>query len=209
MKRLLIVGAGGHGKVVADAAQAAGWGEILFIDGRYPSLSKAGAWRVICNDRELLAHPPHCDGVIVAIGNNRTRVELQRRYAEAGLPIATIVHPQAVVSPYTSIGAGTVVFARAVINIDAMIGEAVIINTGAVVEHDCRLGAGVHVSPLAALAGGVTIGDCSWIGIGACVRQLVTVGSDVVVGAGAAVVNPIEDNLTVAGVPARVLQKAH
>lgn len=205
MKRLMIVGAGGHGKVVADAALLAGWQDIRFVDARFPEQTRLRQWPIIGTDREVLKNPPDVDGVVIAIGNNRTRLALQQRFQAAGWTIVSIIHPAAVVSPFAQIGAGSVVFAGAIINIDAHIGEAAIINSGAVVEHDCVLGQAVHVSPQAALAGGVTVGDCSWIGIGSSVRQGVHVGAGVTVGAGAVVVADIAEGLTVAGVPARAL----
>ena len=206
-ERLLIVGAGGHGKVVADAARAAGWPEIAFVDDHYPMLAQTASWPVLCAVDELLSDPPACRAVVIAIGHNQARFGLQQRLRDAGFTIATIIHPSAIISPDTQIGAGSVVLARAVINIDARIGEACIINTGAIIEHDCQLGNGVHVSPVAALAGGVRIGDYSWIGIGSAVRQRIRIGNEVVVGAGAVVVNDIADQATVVGSPARDMEK--
>lgn len=202
MKRLLIIGGGGHGKVVADAALLSGWDEVVFADARYPELTQVRNWPVINTESALDKPMPDIDGVVIAIGHNRTRIAIQQRLAALGWPIVTIIHPRSTVSPFAQIGVGSVLFAGAVVNVDAVVGAAAIINTGAVVEHDCVLGAGVHVSPNAALAGGVTVGDCSWIGMCACVRQLVKVGSDVVVGAGAVVVGDVLPRLTVKGVPA-------
>lgn len=204
MKRLLIVGASGHGKVVADAALLSGWDEVVFADARYPEQTQVRNWPVISTESALDKPMADIDGVVVAIGHNRTRIAIQQRLANLGWPIVTIIHPRATVSPFAQIGVGSVLFAGAVVNVDAVVGAATIINTGAVVEHDCVLGAGVHVSPNAALAGGVTVGDCTWIGMCACVRQLVTVGSDVVVGAGAVVVGDVESGVTVVGVPAKI-----
>lgn len=202
MKRLLIVGASGHGKVVADAALLSGWDEVVFADARYPEQTQVRNWPVISTEGALDKPMADIDGVVVAIGHNRTRLAIQQRLANLGWPIVTIIHPRATVSPFALIGIGSVLCAGAVVNVDAVVGAAAIINTGAVVEHDCVLGAGVHVSPNAALAGGVTVDDCTWIGMGACVRQLVQVGSDVVVGASAAVVGDVLSGQTVKGVPA-------
>lgn len=206
MKRLMIVGAGGHGKVVADAALLAGWQDIRFVDARFPEVRRVRQWPVVGTDRDVLAAPCDVDGVVIAIGNNRTRVALQQRFQAAGWPVVSIIHPAAVISPFAQIGSGSVVFAGAVVNIDAHVGDAAIINSGAIVEHDCVLGLGVHVSPQAALAGNVTVGDFSWIGIGSSVRQQVHIGSGVTVGAGAAVIGDVGDGHTVVGVPARPQQ---
>lgn len=204
MKRLAILGASGHGKVVADAAaQSGSWGEIVFFDDAYQHKQLNGPWSVVGDTELLLDKMGAFDGVIVAIGTNSTRVAKCRLLIDRKAPLVNVIHPAATVSPYVSLGAGSVVCAGAVINIDTRLGVGCIVNTGATIDHDCVLGAGVHVSPGAHLAGGVTVGDLSWVGIGACVRQLVTIGANVTVGAGAAVVNAIADNATVVGVPAQ------
>ena len=207
MKRLAILGASGHGKVVADGAQASGWASIVFFDDAWPERRMNGAWPIIGASAQLLEQLGEFEGVIVAIGNNavrREKLELLRRH---GATLVSIVHPSAVVSPHADIGEGSVVFATAVVNAFSKVGGGAILNTGCSVDHDCSLGVCVHVSPGARLAGGVVVGDESWIGIGAAVRQQVAIGMQVVVGAGAAVVSDISDNMTVVGVPARTLVK--
>lgn len=206
MTRLAIFGSGGHGRVVADAAEATGlWQEIVFYDGKWPDLHISGAWPVIGGQQDLLSNARAYDGVVVAIGNNQIRLQIQHALSEAGACIASIVHPSASVSRHAMIGAGSVIFAKSVINIGARIGSACIVNTGATIDHDCVLDDGVHVSPGANLAGATQIGRATWIGIGACTRQVVRIGSNVVVGAGGVVVKDIPDGLVVAGNPARPL----
>ncbi|PKM35509.1 MAG: acetyltransferase [Gammaproteobacteria bacterium HGW-Gammaproteobacteria-10] len=202
MKRLAILGASGHGKVVADAAESAGWSEVVFFDDAWPELQKNGLWRVCGDTRELIRSFLNFDGVSVAIGSNRIRVQKCAELADHGAKLATIIHPSAEVSRYAKLGGGSVVFAGAVVNVDVVTGQAAIINTGATIDHDCCLGDGVHISPGANLAGGVTVGNLSWLGIGASVKQMIKIGDRVVVGAGAAVINDISDDLIVAGVPA-------
>ena len=202
-RRLAILGASGHGKVVADCAELCGWQSIRFFDDAWPELSDNGSWAIKGNADDLLSSVADFDGVLVAIGNNRIRCEKLQVLRQAGANLVSLVHPSAVVSRYATVGEGVVIFAGAVVNVDSRIGDGVIINTSASVDHDCVLAEGVHISPGVRLAGGVTIGERSWIGIGASVRQLVSVGADVVVGAGAAVVNDVGDGLTVVGVPAR------
>jgi sugar O-acyltransferase (sialic acid O-acetyltransferase NeuD family) len=207
-RSLAIVGAGGHGKVVADCAREMGrWATILFVDQRYPELQRCGPWPVVGRDLDELAmlEPARLD-IAVAIGANRLRLAWLDRIAAAGLTIATIQHPRATVSRSVDLGVGTVVIPGAVINMDAQIGRGCIVNTGATVDHDCVLGEGVHVAPGANLGGGSRIGACSWIGIGAAVRQGVTIGRDVTVGAAAAVISPVPDGVTVLGVPARIAE---
>lgn len=204
MTALLILGAGGHGKVIADAALETGlWDEIVFLDDAWPEKNKNGRWDIHGKVDRFLDWKGHCAGAVVAIGNNHLRVEWQSNLVAAGFAMATIVHPSAHVSRFTKLGVGSVVFANAVINVDAEVGEAAIINTAATVDHDCRLGDGVHVAPGVNVGGGVAVGNRSWLGIGAVIRHYITIGSDVVVGAGAVVVHDIPDGVTAVGCPAR------
>jgi sugar O-acyltransferase (sialic acid O-acetyltransferase NeuD family) len=203
MKRLAILGASGHGKVVADTAECCGWQAIEFFDDAWPQVSAIGGWPVAGNTGDLLKRIGEFDGVLVAIGNNSVRRRKTDELKASGAKLPVLMHPASIISQYAQIGAGTVVFASAVVNAYAIIGEGAILNTGCSIDHDCFLGAYVHVSPGARLAGAVNVGEGSWIGIGACVRQVLSIGSNVMVGAGAAVINDISDNMTVAGVPAR------
>lgn len=193
MTRLAILGAGGHGRVVADAAALSGrWQEIVFYDDRWPQSLHSGVWPIVGNALQLFCD--RLDGeLIVAIGDNRTRLEKSRELHLAGARLANVVHPRAVVSAHARFGAGVMVCAGAVVNVGAAVGDACIINSLAVIEHDCVLADGVHVSPGAALGGAVRVGLRSWVGIGACVRPLIDIGSDAIVGAGAVVVKPVAD----------------
>ncbi len=103
-KKLAILGASGHGKVVADAALNSGWEEVLFFDDAWPTVSAAGVWPVVGGTRELLEQASCFDGVVVAIGSNARRLEKQSLLEQAGVPIATIIHPSAIVSAYSDIG---------------------------------------------------------------------------------------------------------
>jgi sugar O-acyltransferase (sialic acid O-acetyltransferase NeuD family) len=205
MSRLIIIGAGGHGKVVADAATEAGWREVVFLDSGWPEKGTHAGFPVVGTDRDLarLAGPE--DQLVVSIGDGRRREQLCREASDAGIRLATVIHPAATVSKRAQIGAGTVVFAGALVNADARIGMGCIVNTGAIIEHDCELGDGVHVCPGVALAGAVIVGARSWIGIGGCVKQGIRIGADVMVGAGAVVVKDLPDGITAFGVPARVV----
>ncbi len=205
MKRLAILGASGHGKVVADAALAQGWGEIAFFDDAWPKVSSNGRWPVLGNTESLLNFAASYDCIAVGIGHNRTRREKMDIIERNGLKFATIIHPSAVVSDYALIGKGTVVFANAVINVDARLGAGGIINTGAVIEHDCCLGDCVHVSPNAVLSGGVTLGHEVWVGAGASIKQLVSVGNKAIIGMGSVVLRDVASEVTVAGNPVRML----
>jgi len=207
MRQLAILGASGHGKVVAEAALLGEWDTVDFYDDAWPEKRRIGKWLVSGDTAALLNALRRFDGVVVAIGRNAVRMEKMAFLQEAGARMATVVHPAASISDSAHLGAGTVVMAGAVVNADAVVGAGTILNTCCSVDHDCILGNGVHVSPGAHLAGDVRMGDSSWIGIGASVRQGVAIGRSVMVGAGAAVVGDIADNLTVAGVPARALAR--
>lgn len=202
MSRLALLGASGHGKVVADSALAAGWRQVVFFDDAWPSRLTCGSWHVAGDTARLLARLSDFDGVAVAIGDCAVRWKKQQLLTAANARMATIIHPRCWVSPFAKVGAGSVVMAGAVINVDASIGAACIVNTGATVDHDCTLADAVHVSPGAHLSGNVSVADRSWIGVGACIRQGIAVGAGVTVGAGAVVVAPVAAGLTVVGCPA-------
>ena len=204
MSTLLIVGAGGHGKVVADTAELTGhWDNIVFADALYPQLTHAGHWPVVINSKELSGNIAEYSDFVIAIGDNHTRHKEQNALSAAGLNPINIVHPKAIISRYSRLGKGCVIFAGVVINADARIGDACIINTAATVDHDCLLGDSVHISPGANLAGQVKVGNFSWVGIGASVKQLVNIGQNVILGAGAVAVNDLADDTTAIGVPAK------
>lgn len=207
MKRLALLGASGHGKVVADLALCAGWQEVVFYDDAWPTLQENGAWKIVGDFQMLLKRAAEFDGVLVSIGNCATRWRKHLELKAAGAPLVSLIHPKACVSSMANLGIGTVVMAGAVVNIDASLGEACILNTGATIDHDCHLGDAVHVSPGAHLSGNVTIAQGCWIGLGALVKQGVTIGSRVTVGAGAVVLKSTGDDVTVIGVPARELLK--
>ena len=203
MRQLGILGASGHGRVVADAALLAGWQSVAFFDDAWPGISAIGPWVVVGTTAELLRNINRFDGAVVAIGENATRLTKQRGLRRGGVVLASVVHPAAVISPFAEVGEGSVILANAVVNPFARLGSGCILNTGATVDHDCQLADGVHVSPGAHLGGGVRVGEAGWIGIGASVIQGVSIGAGATVGAGAAVVDDVADGVTVVGVPAR------
>ncbi len=202
MKRLALLGASGHGKVVADAALAGDWDEVEFFDDAWPQCQSNGPWPVTGDSAALLKRLQEFQGVIVSIGDCDVRWAKHQSLQAAGALLVTVVHPSAVVSRHAVLGLGTVVMAGAVVNIDAVVGQAGIINTGATVDHDCRLGDAVHICPGAHLSGNVQVGHGSWVGVGAAVKQGMILGERVMVGAGAVVVQAVPDGLTVVGNPA-------
>lgn len=201
--RVACIGAGGHGKVVADAAISCARDHVVgFVDDKpsllgqtimgLPVLGRVSAWR----DFDI-------DALIPAIGINRVRKDVVFRESVRGARIVTVVHPRATVSVSANMGDGVVVFAGAVVNAEAVIGDNVIVNTGAVVEHDCRVGSHVHLAPGSCMGGEVSIGEGAFLGIGSRVLPGVRIGNWCVVGAGAIVTKDVEDHATVVGVPAR------
>jgi sugar O-acyltransferase (sialic acid O-acetyltransferase NeuD family) len=200
-KRIALLGASGHGKVVSDLAEMLGY-DVVFFDKSWPDYKKKSRWLVDGDLEHLLDRLSDFDGVVVAIGDNRVRGALQGTLESAGAQMATLLHPSAQISCYAEIAPGSVVFANAVVNVDTVIGRGTIINTSATVDHDCSLADFVHVSPGASIAGNVVVGVGSWVGIGAVLRQGVAVGDGVTIGAGAAVVSDVPSGSCVVGVPA-------
>lgn len=205
--RIALLGASGHGKVVADAAVMAGWKEVVFFDDAWPGVSSVGPWSVIGNSQCIIDNISKYDGVIVAIGDNVIRLEKLTLFQELGLPLVTIIHPSSIISQFARLGNGSVVCAGAIINPFAEIGCGSIINTAASIDHDCKIADGVHVSPAAHLGGGVQVGKSTWIGLGASIKQCIRIGDNSVVGMGAVVVRDVPSGVTVVGVPAREMIK--
>lgn len=208
----VIVGGGGHARVVIDALRASGLGrpeavleaaterhgsrvdgvEIIGGDDRMPALRARGITHFVMG--------------IGGAGNNQPRRRLFELALAQGLQPLTLVHPSAVVSAAATLAGGVQVLARGVVNPGASLGTNVIVNTGAIVEHDCIIGAHVHVASGACLAGGVRVGEGAHIGAGSVTRQGCTIGREAVVAAGAAVVSDVPEQVVVAGVPAVVLK---
>ncbi|MBE4605623.1 acetyltransferase [Vibrio navarrensis] len=199
-----ILGASGHGKVVAEIAELNGYSDIHFYDDRYPELHIIEHWNVVGDSEALLASVEQYACVAVAIGSNAIRLNKHRQLLEAGARMPSLVHPSAIISGYATIAGGCVVMANAVVSPFAVVGQTCIVNTGAIVEHDCHLADGVHLSPNSAIAGGTQIGECAWLGIGAVTRQLVSVGEGATIGAGATVIGNVAANTVVMGTPAKI-----
>ena len=199
MKRLIIIGVSGHGKVVAEIAALNGYRDIVFLDDDesvrdchgYPVIGKPGD----SPEGELF----------VAVGNAENRKRLMALYTGRHFPV--LIHPRAVLSSDAAVGEGSVIMAGAVINPGAAIGRGGIVNTCASVDHDCTLGSFVHVAVGAHLCGTVEVGDNTWIGAGATVSNNVSICADCMIGAGAVVVKSITEKGTYIGVPAKKMSK--
>lgn len=201
MDNLIIIGANGHGKVVADIARKLNkYDSIAFLDDNTSITECLGLSVVGTSDR--IAEYVDDAGFFVAIGNPLTRKRVTERIASAGGKLATLVHPDAVIAEGVIIGEGVVVMAGAVVNPETVVGKGCIINTCASVDHDCQLGDFVHVAVGSHIAGTVVVGDNAWIGAGATISNNVSICADCMIGAGAVVVKDITEAGTYVGVPA-------
>ena len=198
MKKLAIIGAGGHGKVIADIAIKNGYGEIVFLDDE-KDVWECGGYPIVGTTKE--ANRIDAD-IIVGIGNARIRKRMMDQLKDVN--IVTLIHPNAVIADDVVIGDGTVVMAGTVINPGTVIGKGCIVNTSASVDHDCKLGDYVHVAVGAHICGNVTIEDNVWIGAGTVVSNNIFISQDCLIGAGSVVVKDILEAGTYVGVPAKL-----
>lgn len=202
-QRIVVVGGGDHGLVVVDALRAGARHEVVAVVDDDPRLHGTVLADVaVAGGIASLDRIPH-DAVIVAIGDNRTRRQIQERLASLGELVVPVRHPSAVISPLAEIDAGAVVCAGAIVGPLARIGAGAIINTGARVDHHCAVGAFTHLAPGTALAGRVSIGEETLVGVNAAVLPGIRIGARCVIGAGAVVVKDVDDGVVAVGVPAR------
>jgi sugar O-acyltransferase (sialic acid O-acetyltransferase NeuD family) len=211
---VIIIGAGGHATVVADALLAAGRTVLGFVDGDpAKSGTRVLGLPVLGDDAALDAHRGQgielANGIggpalAASVGNGTLRRRVQQRLSVAGWTFAAVRHPGAIVAPSAELGPSTQVLAGAVVQPCAQVGDGAIVNTRAVVEHHARVGAFAHIAPGAVLCGEVQVGEETHVGAGAVVRQGIRLAARVVVATGAAVTRDVESGV-VAGVPARAL----
>ena len=198
MNRLIIIGASGHGKVIADIAMINGYDDIVFLDDD-ESIKECAGFPVIGTSKDAKA----LDGdKIVAIGNATIRERIQKE-----IETITLIHPSAVIGRRVRVGKGTVVMAGAIINSDTDIGDGCIINTASSVDHDCIIEDFCHIAVGAHLCGTVHIGRCTWIGAGATVSNNIDICGGCMIGAGAVVIKNIEQKCTAVGNPARPIRQ--
>ncbi len=204
---VVIVGAGGHAKVCIEIFHAMGQKVSFCINNTF-SVSECLSIPVLHSDNNLSQlYSQGYHRAFIAIGDNVLRLRLAEQAIQYGYTLVNAISPNAVISKTAQIGSGVAIMPGSVINADTIISDVSIINTSASVDHDCYIGKSVHLSPHCALAGNVIVGNCSFLGIGSKVVPKVKIGQGVITGAGSVIVNDIEPNVTVVGVPARIISK--
>ena len=196
---VLVVGAGGHAKVVIATLQAMGETVAGCVDDDPKAIGRLVLGVPVVGTVQAVAR--HAGGVVLAIGSNAARARLAAAYPDANW--RTVVHPTAHVHASASLGRGTVAFSGAIVQPDVEVGAHAILNTASTVDHDGRIGDYVHLAPGVHLSGGVTVGEGGFVGVGACAIPGTRIGAWGTVGAGAVVVEDLPPNATSVGVPAR------
>lgn len=205
--KVLIIGSGGHARIVADILLAMKGVEPQGFISQDVAQGSAGPLGLpVLGGDEAVDKIEH-DAVVVAIGDNRLRHKLYDRLIAAGETLISAVHPTAIIAPDVAVGKGCMVCAGVIVNTGSRIGDNAILNTGCTVDHDCVVGQHVHVAPGVNLAGDVTVGQGAFVGIGSSVVPGVTIGDWATVGAGAVVISDVSESSVVVGVPAKLLGK--
>ncbi|MCI4249883.1 acetyltransferase [Bacillus sp. CCB-MMP212] len=200
--KLLIIGAGGHGRVIADIAlKMKKWEYIAFLDDS-ENIKTSMGMEIIDKSTSVSKYIEDYD-IFVGIGNNVVRKKVQEELEDLGAIIPVLIHPSAIIGEQVYLGAGTVVMAGAVINCCTKIGKGCIINTASTIDHDNKIDDYVHISPGAHLAGTVRVGLGTWLGIGSVVINNINIINECKIGAGAVVIRDITETGTYIGIPAR------
>lgn len=205
MKKIIIIGAGGHGQVVADALlQMEGAEPVAFLDENKYVIGNKIMGIPVPGGNTALSQLEH-DGVVIALGNNGLRKQIFDELIAAGETLFTVIHPSAIIAPNVELGTGCMILAGAIINTGARIKDNTIINTNSTIEHHNVIGPHSHVAPGSTLGGEAVVGTESMIGIGATVLPRIKIGNRALLGAGAVANKDIPDGVTAVGVPARTL----
>ena len=194
-KSIYIYGASGHGLVVADIARNNGYNDIIFIDD---------------GNNSYVSYTSYLDKsipFIIAIGDNKIREILQTKVLNDGFKVVSLIHSSSIISSSVKVGLGVVIMPNVVVNAYSIISNGIILNTSCVVEHECIIDDFVHISPNVALAGDVKVGKYTHIGIGANVIQGINIGENNIIGAGTVIINNIENNKKLVGVPAKEINE--
>lgn len=208
MRSLIIIGAGGHGKVIADTVlQENIYEDIAFLDDNFNEVNQNNIlmWKIIGKTKDFKEKfiLDRFKSAFVAIGNAEIRLNLINLLKKEGYHIPIIKHPSSYVSKFSKVGEGTVFLANSTLQANSTIGKGCILNTCSNVDHDSKISEGVHICPGASIAGNVSIGKNSWIGIGSSIKENIKIGSEVLVGAGAVVTKDLPNCVKAKGVPAR------
>lgn len=211
MEKIVLVGGGGHCKVIIDIIKSVRKYKIVGITDANTKDEQIIGVPIIGNDDVL--EDLYNQGVenafvcVGALGSIQIRNKIFDKLKSIGFNIPKLIHKNAIVSPYAKIGEGTCIMAGSIVNPGAVIEENCIINTGSIIEHDCLIGKNTHISPKASVAGGSKIGHDCHIGTGSTIIQGIKIGNNVVVGAGAVVLDNIEDNVTAVGIPSKIIKR--
>lgn len=211
MKKIVLIGGGGHSKVIIDIINSTNEYEIIGITEKDPTLKSILDIPILGDDNILeKLRSKGIEYAFISIGigeTNSIRNTIYKKIKNLDFKVPALIHNKAIVSPYSKIGEGTCVMAGAIINPNSNIGINSVVNTGAIIEHDCSIGDNTFISPGAILAGNVIVKEYSFIGMGSNILEGRTIGKNVTIGAGAVVINDIPDNCTAIGIPAKVIKK--
>lgn len=204
--KLLIIGASGHGKVVADIAfKMNKWKEVAFLDDNLKIKSSMGL-KVIGTVDNFKFYIKEYE-IFVGIGNNFIRQSIYENLEAYGAEIPKLIHPNSIIGGNVKIGKGTAIMAGAIVNCSTKIGKGCIINTGSIIEHDNCIDNFVHISPGVCLAGSVKVGESSWIGLGSNVSNNISITNKCIIGAGSTVIEDISYNGVYVGAPAKKIKE--
>lgn len=203
MKEAVIIGYSGHGYMICDTLGVNGRVIRGYCDKERKTLDPFGLCYLGNEDRDNVLELLLNYSAYLGIGDNKVRSEVYRHLASHHIDLPTLLHPAAMISESSVIGAGSVIMPSVVVNTLAHIGRGVICNTASVIEHECRIADFAHIAPGAVLTGNVEVGENSFVGAGAVIKPGIRVGSNVIIGAGSIVIKNVPDNQVIAGNPAK------
>ncbi len=204
---MIIIGAGGHARVVIETALLNNYEVLGVIDHQYLGYQESIIGiPVIGGLSELKKYDPKDTSVFIALGEGRERETYFNMGSKEGYELPSLIHPTATIGSHVNIGQGVLINSGAIINTGVSLGEGAIVNTGAIIDHESEIGKYAHVGPGSKIAGRVTVGEYTFIGIGAIIIDKISVGFGCRIGAGAVLINDIPSDSTVVGIPARSTQ---
>jgi len=210
-KKIVLIGGGGHCKVVISILKKLDKFEIAGIVDNYKVGSLISGVKIIGTDdnlRDIYKSGIHC--ALITVGStkdNTKRYKLFNIVREIGYEFPVIISPEAIVDESVKLDEGTVIMPGSIINIDSSIGKNCIINTGAIIEHDCKIENHCHIAPGVHISGAINLGELSFVGIGATIIQGIKIGENVTIGAGSVIIKDIPDNVIALGNPAKIIKR--